>query len=504
MALSPNPPLLHLPAELLLLIVRCLCEPRNEIKSINDNILSLSRVCRRMRDFCFVPLFSRLKIKHTDRLRLLQKKCTEDLEFSRLIEELDLRNLHSPHEHLGMKLSQGSDEPYCYGHEILPELLLHLPSLVRLYLPEEQLNPKLLAAFNSHPKLATVGINDSSLDALRELASGTSLSMSKIQVEYATLDMLFGFHRPRFHSLMSQKPRVRHLIIRDKRNIMSGPGTVVIPGLENLDIGVYRMPTSLLSWLPAFVKRHPNLQLIRIFDHESILLDDWKSFWSLSILDASVRHTLTTAVKVVAFSISPTNVSASLDDWQVTQVELEIIESMGVSALAFVSMLAPRVSSLVIRMPARAMCPVHFDELVSSLCTFSSLKKLQLDKFYRHLVKDEIPCTLPSQANVGTFSGCVDAQAALLLLSADISERASSLALVHVTDEDYDYETAYGRYSWTLDVTYNVNTNREIEFVSTSRFHMSGIFRPPDELAQRLFMTAKNTRYHPPFNTQRP
>ncbi|KAK7031588.1 hypothetical protein R3P38DRAFT_821121 [Favolaschia claudopus] len=256
---SSNPRFVHLPAELLLLIVSFLCHANEKSKSSKYHILPLSVVCRRTRHFCFTPLFSRLSIKHSDRLRLMQEKCTEDPQFSRLIKELDLRYVDCPEEYRGT---------YHYGPDILPALLPALLSLERLHLPSEQLSFKLLATFNSHPTLLVVETSDPYLNALRGMASETTESMSKIQVVSATLDLVFGFDDPAFHSLMSRSPRLVHLELRDEINITSGPGTVVIPGLETLGIQVctsiiLRMTlraAKLTIWFPhsAFSRRCKN------------------------------------------------------------------------------------------------------------------------------------------------------------------------------------------------------------------------------------------------------
>ncbi|KAK7031579.1 hypothetical protein R3P38DRAFT_820733 [Favolaschia claudopus] len=514
MAFSPKHQLVHLPDELLLLIVHFLCEERPEsimsMSRYNPSaqhwkgvvyILSLSRVCRLMRCFCYAPLFSRVRIKRTDRLRLFQAKCGEDIEFARLIKELDLSTVRSPDE--------WSRTRYLYGPAILPTLIPLLISLERLHLPARQLDPNLLATLNSHPKLTTVVVDNSGLDDLRKLWSDTTLSMSKLKIDCASFDKCFGSQldtyrgatsqHPDFHSLMSRKLRLAHLIIRKERNIIFGPDTIVIPGLEAVDIYLCAKPLAmaLLSWLPAFVERHSSLKTVKIFDYYSIWLHHWDMFWPLSLLDTAEQHTLTSTVKLAAFWISPNApVTSSFDDWQVAQVELEVNAAEGFSALPFLGVLATHLTSLILRIKLPTRLSVRSNDLVSSFGALKSLKTLELQHVYEELSHEHLPCALPSQGSASAISGCVDAHAVLHSLSARIAKRAASLTVIHVVDKGDDFRAGCGYHSWTLDATYQVGSNREIKFETPPRFSIPKTFRPPDELARSLFLTEENTQYY--------
>ncbi|KAK7031570.1 hypothetical protein R3P38DRAFT_3265604 [Favolaschia claudopus] len=494
--------LVHLPDELLLLIVHFLCEEKSKLS--NDYILSLSRVSRLMRRFCFAPLFSRLRIKHTDRLRRLQAKCAADIEFARLIKELDLSWVHSPEEITGR---QGS--PYLYGPDILPDLIPSLISLERLRLPACQLDPNLLATLNSHAKLTTVVVDDSGLNDLRKLWSDTPLSMAKLEIDSASFDDCFGSQlnpyrgsasqHPDFRSLMSRKLRLAHLIIREESNIIFGPDTIVIPGLEAVDIYLCAKPLAmaLLSWLPAFVERHSSLKTVKIFDYYSIWLHHWDMFWSLSLLDATERHTLTSTVKLAAFWISPKKpVASSFDDWQVVQVDLEVNDADGVSALPSLGVLATHLTSLILRIKLPTCFSVRSHDLVSSLCAIKSLQKLELQHVYKELSHEHLPCALPSQRSASPISGCVDAHAVLHSLTARIAKRAASLTLIHIVEEGDDFRVGCGYHSWTFDATYKIGIDRQIEFEGLPRFSIPKTFRPPEELARSLFLTKENTEYY--------
>ncbi|KAJ7241936.1 hypothetical protein B0H12DRAFT_855694 [Mycena haematopus] len=102
MAFPPPERLVRLPAELLLIIVHFLCEENSipvpyaeeydeeKLAFPSRHLRSLSVVCRRLRDLCISPLFSQLRVTHTDQLRLLEAKCVAEPEFARLIRSVEV------------------------------------------------------------------------------------------------------------------------------------------------------------------------------------------------------------------------------------------------------------------------------------------------------------------------------------------------------------------------------------------------------------------------------
>ncbi|KAF7356985.1 hypothetical protein MVEN_01034900 [Mycena venus] len=516
MALSPpnaQSRLVRLPTELLLTIVHLLDERSTvsflesgekppSASSYPSHLHSLSLVCRHLRQLCLSPLFSRLKIAHTCQLRRLKDKCAIESEFARLIRQLNLAHVDSSEERDSRRTNSagktsGKKDLYRYGPDILPALLPCLKSLEWLEFDAKQIDPNLLATLNAHPKLTTVAICDQDLGALRALSSSTCLSLSKIRVHSALSNFSFGFQRPAFHSLMNRGPRLAHLIVRGENNTRAGPGTLVVPGLETLDIGVSIKPTFPMSWLPAFVERHANLHVIKFSGHPSIWRHNPDITFPLQFVDALERESLARTVDLVAFSISRTGVTCPLDDWQVVHLEIVITKEVGIFTLTIANSMAPQISSLIVRMSRKAMEPIHIDNLISSLCLFSSLRRLELHGVFRRLLYEGVaPWALSSDDPVGQASRCIVAHAALRWLAACVAQRALSLDLVHITDEGYDVLDRRSHHSWELDVTYQVQQNRHIVFHGTPRFVMAKRFSPSDKQLAQLSMTKENSRFY--------
>ncbi|KAJ7173666.1 hypothetical protein C8R46DRAFT_1083584 [Mycena filopes] len=428
-------------------------------------------------------MFSCLKIRDTHQLRLLNIKCLEDSEFGGLIRRLDLGRVMSPEERAD------ATRLYRYGPDILPPLLPHLPSLQWLYLATPQLSGQLLAALNAHPKLATIAICDMNLGTLRTLSASTTLSLSKIRVHTAMSDLTFTLGSAALHSVMSRSPRLVHLSLRDVRNIKSGPGpgSLFLPGLEKIDLGLHAEPTYPMSWLPNFVARHASLHLITFYGE----------FWSqnpditfpLQFLDEVTRKSLARTIHLRAFSISrPSSASSSLDDWPPTELDVTIDKGAGVSGLMTASSLAPHTSVLVVRMSRSAKQPVHIDDVVSSLSLFPSLKRLELHCLNRHLLYEGCPpWVLPPPDIHGSrkTSRCTGAHAALLWIAAQVAH-AVPLESVRITDEGTDVEnTPRFRHPWRLEATYQIRRNRDLEFHGipdslhmAERYRRSAISRP--------------------------
>jgi hypothetical protein len=268
--------------------------------------------------------------------------------------QLDLTHVHSPEEHASklrelVKIS-GRAEIYRYGPHILPAFIPGLKSLEWLGLEATQLDADLLSTLNSHTTLLTVAICDRELDVLRTLFSLTSMSLSKIRVHSALLDIHPGLRSPALHSLTSRGVRLAQVILRNETNTRLGPGNLLVPGLETLDIGVHERPTSVMTWLPAFAERHANLRTIKFSGHASFWTQNPDILFPLQFIDTLERESLTGSVDLHAFSISRTISASSLDDWQVAHLQMEITKGAGVSAMRIVSSMAHRVSSLVVRM----------------------------------------------------------------------------------------------------------------------------------------------------------
>ncbi|KAF8213859.1 hypothetical protein K438DRAFT_1802396 [Mycena galopus ATCC 62051] len=277
---------------------------------------------------------------------------------------------------------------------------------------------------------------------------------------------------------MTEIWKVAHLIVQNKKNIRLGPGDLLVPGLETLDIGVYKESTSLMSWLPAFAGRHPQLQIIKFSGDGSTWEQNPDIIFPLQFLGALERESLTSTVDLVSFSISRTRSASSLDDWQVVHLEMELAKEAGLAALTIASSMTSRVSSLIIRMSRRARQPLHINDFISSLCLFQSLRRLELHCLSRHLFFEGRPpwASPPPNPDVRPTSRSAIAHAALQWLTACVAQRVASLDLVHITDEGHDFLDRRS-YPWRLRVTYLVQQNREVKVYGTLKLAVDHRFQ---------------------------
>ncbi|KAK7031578.1 hypothetical protein R3P38DRAFT_820708 [Favolaschia claudopus] len=497
MAFSPASPLLSLPTELQLITVHFILSDNDGSKRVSGtrSLLPLSLACRHLRQLCLAPLFSRLKITHTDRLRVFGAQCAEDVAFASAVKQLDLSHVKSPEERESWDkwMKDRSKQRYLYGPDLLPTLLPLLKSLERLDVAANQIDANLLAVIDSHPKLLTVAVNDPELSFLRLLASSTPLSMSKISVLAAYSGYSLGFECPDFHSLLKRGLRVTQLILRDESNIPLGPGASVISGLENLVIHGSKPPP---LWLSNFVESHSGLRSITF--HGSQWMQNPTVTFPSRFQGAIGAQSPAHKVDLLAFSVSRSGFPSSLDEWPVTHLDLKFV-GIGISVLKIASMLASRTSSLTIRMCRFEQNAVDPNDLISLCCLFPSLRRLEFHHVYRHLVHaGQSPWPIPLVSDSDRpISECVVAHSALRWLSARLAQTTPSLDVIQFADDGFDYGKGSDSYIWTLEVSYQVGYNRSIEYYGTPRFDMERKYRPPKETARLLCMTSENTRYHP-------
>ncbi|KAJ6466688.1 hypothetical protein C8R47DRAFT_1153333 [Mycena vitilis] len=448
------------------------------------HLYSLSLVSRHLRQLCLSRLFSRIKVTHTGPLRLLKAKCDADWRFTALIRQLDLAQVESPEEREDQRnrlesfcrrrdicaspeeRNSNNGPEYRYGPDILPTLLPRLTSLKFLELAADQIDSRLLMTINSHPTLVTVAVCRA---ALETLISSTSSSLSKIRVHSASLRFTPSFQSPLLHSLMSRGLRLAHVIVGDEWRPRRGPDTLLLPGLEGIDVQLCLQPTLPMSWLPAFVDRHGGLKTIKFRAHGFVWRRNPDIVFPSEFLDAVERESLTGMVQLGHFSISRTMPASSLDDWPVVHLEMDIVRSVGVSALNIVHSMAPHLLSLVFRMAPAGKQRVQIDTLVSLLSAFPSLQRLELHNVSRHLAfKGRAPWALPPSDSVEHTSRCIRAHRALRWVSARVAERALLLEVIHLTDDGFERlpETP-GLHPWSLKVTYRVQKNHDLELHGT-------------------------------------
>ncbi|KAJ7089824.1 hypothetical protein B0H15DRAFT_839400 [Mycena belliarum] len=465
--------LLCVPNELLYIIIDFLCEPNlvpprceEERKSPTAysirHIRPLSLVSHQLRSLCLAPLFASLefasaKPKH---LRALETKCIDDTKFAGLIRKLKLGK-------------------YVRSPSVLLSLLSCLQSLDWLDTSSRQVDADLLAAANRHPSLKTVALPD----CLFELLPLASMSLSKILILLVLSDCALTLQSPALHSLVSRVPRLARLVLRDPTNIKNGPGALLVSGLEFLDIKISSWPTSPMSWLPAFVDRHKSLEIIKFTGDQYGL--SWTHnpdiLFPLRFIDALDREDLERVVALNTFSIYR-NGRASIDAWQVIELELTIEKPAGLAALSIATSLAPRLSSLIFCMPPHDKRPVHIDDLLSALACFPSLRRLDLRYVYPNLRwEGPAPWALPPSDMGQLVSGCMVAHAALHWITSRIAERTSTLELVHLFDEGFDGKGCLV-HQWTFGATYQVRRSfGAVEIHGTPRMDMASRFTRPQK-----------------------
>ncbi|KAJ7460752.1 hypothetical protein FB451DRAFT_1270207 [Mycena latifolia] len=463
----------RLPTELLLIILDFLCEPnlsplrceeeeRSPTSYSIRHIRSLSLVSRGLRQLCLPLLFSSLKFLNAQQqqLRAFEAKCAEDAQFARLIRKLNLADVRSP--------------------DVLPSLLSSLQSLEWLDLRARNVDANLLTTVNSHPTLKTVAVSDAHLSILPCLIPFTSLALSKILINSTIFESSLTLRSSAKHSLMSRSVRLARLTLQGETDIIAGPGGLLIPSLEFLDIEVSPRRNSPMTWLSGFVDQHESLKTIKFSG------DPYGSSWRrnpdiafpLQFFDAVEREGLGRSVALNAFSISRIGPTSSLDDWQVAELEMTVDKAVGIPGLRIASSLAPQLCSLVFRMPRLYRRPTPIDDLVAGLSCFPSLHRLELRGIYQHLLfKGQAPWALPPSKPGRKVSNCIVADAALRWISARAAQRVSTLGLIHLTD-DGDDGNGRLRHPWRLYATYQVQRNppSRLEFYGEPLFVMADRF----------------------------
>ncbi|KAJ7089823.1 hypothetical protein B0H15DRAFT_1022049 [Mycena belliarum] len=237
-----------------------------------------------------------------------------------------------------------------------------------------------------------------------------------------------------------------------------------------------------MSWLPAFVDRHKSLEIIKFTG------DQYGSTWCqnpdilfpLRFIDALDREGLgRVAAALNSFSVHR-NGRASIDTWQVTELQMTIEKSAGLAALSIATSLAPRLSSLIFCMPPHDKRPVDIDDLLSALACFPSLRRLDLRYVYPNLRwEGPTPWALPPSDMGQLVSECMVAHAALHWITSRIAERTSTLELVHLFDEGFDGKGCLV-HQWTFDATYQVRRSfGAVEIHGTPKMDMASRFTQP-------------------------
>ncbi|KAJ7626306.1 hypothetical protein DFH06DRAFT_1339445 [Mycena polygramma] len=191
-----------------------------------------------------------------------------------------------------------------------------------------------------------------------------------------------------------------------------------------------------------------------------------------------------------SITVTPCASWGSLEDWDVTQLELKVddtdlISRTGSSILEIVAMLAPRLSSLDLILRRSQFEPqlFHIDDFEKIFCSLLALHSLHLTNGYPHLHAGGLtpwiaPRRSAARRNVLGTSICVDALDAMTWYMARVVQNAPLLELVHVSDEGSDK----GRENlhWDLQVAYRVRQNeaRDLEILGIPKLEMDPRFLP--------------------------
>ncbi|KAJ7708766.1 hypothetical protein B0H17DRAFT_1030813 [Mycena rosella] len=467
MSLQESPQLLGLPVELLLIMlddlfeIHCSPPPKNPYLPASDSanchrstsfrficyLRSLSTVSRRLRQLCLPLIFRTTRCTDLTRLQQLSAECTRNPNFARLIRHLDLGEVDA--------------------RDVLLDLLPRLISLTWLELEASQLDARLLETMNSHASLDTVAVRDVHLNALAAL----QLPFPKIIVRKTHLNRELKHESEALRAVVTRGAKFEHLILHDRRDFGNGGASLLLPGLEQVDVEMCCPIISIETWLPNFAQRHTSLNTIKFFDEYGMFWRENPNIpFAPQFIDALRRETPPLDAELRSFSLARVASWTSLNDWEPTQLGLLLRSQSGISALSAASVLAPRLSSLdLVLHGTYATTPIHIDDFAEPFRYVTALRTLHLTNAYGHLhVGGRAPWLAPQRAAkpaLGT-SECVTAHHAMMWYMARVAQQAPSLDLIHVTDSGYDGKGRY-RHPWTLRASYRVRNNavRDLEVV---------------------------------------
>ncbi|KAJ7579236.1 hypothetical protein C8J56DRAFT_340083 [Mycena floridula] len=433
----PQPRLTSLPLELLLEILGYLSANSRPSPAIH----SLSLVNYQLRQLCLPSLLSYLKCKNSATYQRLHDLAVSNPFSAKCIRTLDLEALISC-ENL---------------HQIIP----CLESLSDILIHSLNLDETLLTTMNDHPTLRTVQICDSNqqLGLLGRFPSATPLLFSKILINSVTIDSITLQRLVRRSAV-----RFFHGGLRIKRlqiyGLDEGPKGLYFRGLEVVKLG---MPLGSLPWLFPFVQSQPEVTRIEFSGTSAPWSSNIYILYGAQIRAALVAEGFQNAVALKALSISRMPAAKSLDDWEVTALDLHLNSSF-VDVLSIVHEFYPNVSSLVLafkRDTRRRLPNIHMDDFINSLARFRSLRGVRLVNPRNHLhFDDEKPWTKPSKSvRKRKPSGCVEASAAMHWFFTRLAQRVPSIDRLDVDDTggDWDDPTETGPpYLWGMEASYRV------------------------------------------------
>ncbi|KAJ7579238.1 hypothetical protein C8J56DRAFT_965170 [Mycena floridula] len=326
---------------------------------------------------------------------------------------------------------------------------------------------------NRHPNLATIQIRDSQLKLLSWFPSANPSLFSKILVDSVSLDGLTC--RPLMPSsrrfLSDSGMRVRRLKLFGSEISNHGFDSLSFQGLEILEVP---MRVASLSWLSSFVQSQPDLKKIH-FDTPA----GCRPWCSNSYIPGGAEihncfnlEGLESAVALNAMSICRTPTSTSLDDWDVTELQLRL-QSNTLDVLKLTNTFYPRTSTLVLDFHEPTDRNIHMDDLITSLSRFP-LVNVKFVSARRHLhFGQEAPWAtdLPASQPDARISKRLEVNAALHWFFLRLVHKISSIEILEVQEGGQEwYLGTWGRRlgNWSIDATYRVDAN-SLKVVGTPR-----------------------------------
>ncbi|KAF9048170.1 hypothetical protein BDP27DRAFT_1516937 [Rhodocollybia butyracea] len=342
-----------LPEELLHPIVKYIAykphlpHERSKFRRVSGELRSLSVVDHRLRRICLPFLFANICIGTKIGAERLQNSCS----YNRVL-KLDRR-------------------AFRYG-EMLKMIWQTLPSLKHLLTVDleefDVINITFLKAILDHPSVSSVLVrtpNDYLLDRF------LPLDMSK----FVFFD---GDRRSTLETWLAQGARLLSLNVVDHEQLDEEFGLRTFQGLEVLNLFVHYCPVS-FSWLPKFSSTHPHLRRLWINNRTR-----W-DFFALSFISSLFEDSRNTR----SYSISRVGlgrVTSGSQEWHVTGLTIVSTSSLKESCTLIASSF-PDLELLELDLSVHET--YSFDDILSALAPFSSLRTLSLSCVFGTLLFDK-------------------------------------------------------------------------------------------------------------------
>ncbi|KAJ7643337.1 hypothetical protein DFH06DRAFT_1212978 [Mycena polygramma] len=245
---------------------------------------------------------------------------------------------------------------------------------------------------------------------------------------------------------------------------------------------------SIDSWLHSFARRHTQLRTIKFTNagrywRDNVVDVPFTRRFQDALRDAGVSQS---SAKLESFTVTQPASWGSLRDWEVAELELEVVKTGRISSiLGIIAILAPRLSSLelILQHSQFRAQPIHIDKFEKVFRSLSALHTLHLSNAYPNLHAGGLTPWIPARRsaarrNVLGTSICVDVFHALTWYMARVVKNAPWLELIHVYDHGTD--KGGGNSGWNLQVAYRVRHNeaRDLEILGIPKLEMAPRFLP--------------------------